>query len=56
MNADFGPGSAIKHPFQELDRWLPKALVPPPLEGFQAEMVQASRVLRDEHHLPAARP
>jgi hypothetical protein len=33
-----------------------EAEVPPPLEGFQAEMVQASRVLRDEHHLPAARP
>ncbi|HEU4943537.1 MAG TPA: alkaline phosphatase family protein [Solirubrobacterales bacterium] len=29
---------------------------PPALEGFPAEMVRASRVLRDEHKLPAAQP
>ncbi len=35
---------------------LGEARVPPPLEGFQADMVHAARVLREQDGLPAAQP
>jgi phospholipase C len=54
--ADWRAGAATHGVIATPVPTLAEAEVPPPLEGFQAEMVQASRVLRDEHHLPAARP
>jgi phospholipase C len=54
--ADWRAGAATHGVIATPVPTIAEADVPPPLEGFQAEMVQASRVLRDEHHLPAAQP